>query len=132
MHSNHRSLLSILIAARPAEGEARQVPRRLPPAENALPRAAQVRRRRQFNPAHGPEAGAGHDDADDGRPITNRNTSERSFVDDFDPTAMNDSLDIDGSMGTKKRKKLEAKAEKRQQRDVGYTHALLIHLVCLV
>ena len=57
---------STLIVARTPEGEPRQVPRRLPPAENALPRGAQVRRRRQFNPAHGLEAGAAHDDADDG------------------------------------------------------------------
>ncbi|CAF3696360.1 unnamed protein product [Rotaria sp. Silwood1] len=79
------------------------VQRRLGPIDNDRPRAAQVRRRRQFNPAHGYDGGAQNDNDDD--------------AEDFDPTTMNDVVEIDPKMGTKKRLKLEAKAEKRQQRE---------------
>ncbi|CAF3754503.1 unnamed protein product [Rotaria sp. Silwood1] len=39
------------------------------------------------------------------------------MMQDFDPTTMNDVVEIDPKMGTKKRLKLEEKAEKRQQRE---------------
>lgn len=42
------------------------VPRRLGPVNNALPRAAQVRRRRAFDPAHRPDAVAQGGDTDPG------------------------------------------------------------------
>jgi hypothetical protein len=39
-------------------------------------------------------------------------------LDDLDPSNMNDVVELDSKMGTKKRLKLEAKAEKREQREV--------------
>ena len=40
------------------------------------------------------------------------------FIDDFDPTTMDDAVELDSKMGTKKRLKMEAKAEKQRQREV--------------
>ncbi|CAF3743801.1 unnamed protein product [Rotaria socialis] len=77
--------------------------RRPGPIDGDRPRAAQIRRRRQFNPTHGYEAGRqNNDDEEDA---------------DFDPTTMNDIVEPDSKIGTKKRAKLEAKAEKKQQRE---------------
>ena len=39
-------------------------------------------------------------------------------IDDFDPTTMDDTVELDPKMGTKKRLKMEAKAEKQRQREV--------------
>ncbi|CAF1052492.1 unnamed protein product [Adineta steineri] len=84
------------------EREPAPVQRRLGPVDDARPRAAQIRRRR-FDPAHRYDAGAQNDNNDD--------------PEEFDPTTMDDTVEIDSKMGTKKRLKLEAKAEKRQQRE---------------
>ncbi|CAF2996951.1 unnamed protein product [Rotaria sp. Silwood2] len=80
------------------------VQRRLGPVDNDRPREARLRQRRRFNPTHGYDVGAQNDNDDDD-------------ADDFDPTTMNDPVEIDSKIGTKKRLKLEAKAEKRQQRE---------------
>ena len=42
-------------------------PRRLGPVDDNRPRAAQIRRRRQFNPAHGYDGGVQNDDNDAGK-----------------------------------------------------------------
>jgi len=44
---------------------------------------------------------------------------ENFFLEEFDPTTMDDAVELDSKIGTKKRLKLEAKAEKRQQREVN-------------
>ncbi|CAF2028243.1 unnamed protein product [Rotaria magnacalcarata] len=66
--------------------------RRPAPIDRDQPRAAQIRRRPQFNPTHAYEAGRENSDDEDGG-------------------------DFDSKIGTKKRAKLEAKAEKKQQRE---------------
>ena len=51
--------------AEPENGREQPVaPRRLGPVDGNLPRAAQIRRRRGFNPAHGYEGGAQNNDDD--------------------------------------------------------------------
>ena len=106
------------------EREPAVAPRRLAPVNNALPRAAQVRRRRGFDPAHRPDAVAQANDDDDD-PGKQRSSSmvikwhPDHTLDEFDPDAANDLVDIDGKMGKKKILKLQAKAEKRQQREVN-------------
>lgn len=79
-----------------------QAVRRLPPIDNAVPRAAQIRqRRRPFNPGHGFEGA--EDDRDE----------------DFDPETGSDIVGLDSKMGKKKQAKLQAKEEKRIQREVS-------------
>jgi hypothetical protein len=48
------------------EPQAAPVQRRLGPVDDNRPRAAQIRRRRQFNPAHGYDGGAQNADNDAG------------------------------------------------------------------
>lgn len=61
-----------------------------------------------------------NDDDDAGKMFINsiNITHFMSFLDDFDPTTTDDPIDIDPKMGKKKAAKLQAKAEKRQQREV--------------
>jgi len=83
----------------------RQVPpvqRRLGPVDDNRPRIAQLRRRRQFNPAREYDGGV---------------QNENDDADDFDPTTMDDQIELDPKMGKKKQLKIQAKAEKRQQRE---------------
>jgi hypothetical protein len=46
------------------------------------------------------------------------NAGDMFILDDLDPDTMNDMVEIDGKMGKKKQLKIQAKAEKRQQREV--------------
>lgn len=82
--------------------EQAQPARRLAPVDNNLPRAAQVRQRR--------------------RPVNPRNVYEeeeqRNEEEEFDPETANEIVGLDGKMGKKKQAKLQAKEEKRIQREV--------------
>ena len=105
-------VLGLIYAKKRSGGETQveaPVARRLPPpVDNAIPRAAQMRQRRRFNPAHGYEGGGG------GGEVRN----DENDGEEFDPETMNDVVGLDSKMGKKKQMKLMAKEEKRVQREV--------------
>ncbi len=101
--------------------EAPPIQRRPGPIDDNRPRAAQIRRRRQFNPARDYDGGVQNDNDDPGKQsiVFFFIDLMNNCLDDFVEGAMNDPVDFGSKIGKKKQLKMQAKEEKRQQREVN-------------